>query len=207
MKLTLTLCFFLLFSKLALAVPSPILACLAQEELNLHKSKNTGPVYNLNQTLVNQIATIPNLKLSRENLDLVCSNKLYGPSLSLLRLIILEGKKIFSIKKGSAGHGLAMGQLGTFVETSPHIMFDYLNEIQALMPYAHCLTDEIPEVKYFYDRYKYLEQDLNGYQLIQDKNKIDRIFIGLSKMDQILKSCKARAKKLAEEEEKGTVKR
>ena len=123
MKLTLTLCFFLLFSKLALAVPSPILACLAQEELNLHKSKNTGPVYNLNQTLVNQIATIPNLKLSRENLDLVCSNKLYGPSLSLLRLIILEGKKIFSIKKGSAGHGLAMGQLGTFVETSPHIMF------------------------------------------------------------------------------------
>ncbi len=195
MKLTLTLCFFLILATKTMAAPSRILQCLGQEELMLHKTKNTGPVYNLNQTLVNQIATIPNLVVSDRDIKIICENKDYGPSLSLIRLMLLEGRSIFSIKKDAVGHGLAIGQLGTFVEQSPHIMFNYLNEVQALMPTAHCLTDEIPEVQFFYDRYMFLEEDLNGRQLLKDKKRLNAIFKKINHLDRIIKNCKARAAK------------
>lgn len=198
MKLTLTLCFFLvtLITPLTIqAAPSPILKCLGKEELMLHKTKNTGPVYYLNQTLVNHIATIPNLEVSAKNVRIVCHHPEFGPSLSLIRLILLDGGKIFNIKKDAVGHGLAVGQLGSFIEQAPHIMFNYLSEIQALMPTATCLTEEIPEVQYFYDRYKYLEGDLSGNQLMSDKLKIDRLFRGLNHIDRMIKRCKARANK------------
>ena len=197
MKLTLTLCFFFLSLK-AFCAPSEILVCLGDEELKLHKSKNMGPIYNLNQTLVNQIATIPNLVVSRKNTLEICHNKDFGPSLSLLRLILLKGGSIFNIKKNVAGHGLAVGQLGTFVESAPHIMFNYLNEIQALMPYAYCLSNEVPEVQYFYDRYKYLEEDLNGGQLLKDKKKVKAIFKKIKNLDKVIENCKATAKALEE---------
>lgn len=200
MKLTLTLCFFLIMTAKIMAAPSRILKCLAQEELQLHKSKNTGPVYNLNQTLINQIATIPDLIVSDDKIEVICHHKDFGPSLSLIRLMLLEGRKIFSIKKEAVGHGLAIGQLGTFVEQSPHIMFNYLSEVQALMPTAHCLTDEVPAVQFFYDRYKYLESDLKGEQLIKDKERLNDIFINLNHLDKIIKRCKA--KKEAKEKAK-----
>jgi hypothetical protein len=196
MKLTLTLCFFFVISAKVIAAPSPILVCLAQEELALHKSKNHGPVYNLNQTLVNQIAMIPKLIVSQENINRICHNKKYGPSLSLLRLILINDGNIFTIKKDSAGHGLAVGQLGSFIESAPHIMFDYLNEIQALMPYAQCLKDEIPEVQYFYDRYKYLEEDLSGNQLIQNKDKLNAIFKKLNQLEEVIDNCRKKAEQL-----------
>ncbi len=181
---------------MAFSAPSEILTCLGKEELQLHKSKNTGPVYNLNQTLVNQIATIPNLVISAENTREVCQNKDFGPSLALLRLILLEGGSLFTIKKNVVGHGLAVGQLGTFIESAPHIMFNYLNEVQALMPYAYCLTNEVPEVQYFYDRYKYLEEDLNSPQLLKDKSKVNGIFKKIKNLDKIIKSCKKTAEAL-----------
>ncbi|MBC97271.1 MAG: hypothetical protein CME63_05945 [Halobacteriovoraceae bacterium] len=196
MKLTLTLCFFLLLSFSALhAAPSPILICLGQEELQLHKTKNKGPVYNLNQTLINKLATIPNIIVSKKHTEMICNNKDYGPSISLLRLILLEGKSLFKIKKNVAGHGLAVGQLGNFIESAPHIMFDYLNEVQGLMPTAYCLTTHIPEVQFFYDRYKYLEEDLSGFQLIEDKNRLDQIFKKMKRVDIIMDQCKKKKSK------------
>ncbi len=205
MKLTLTLCFFLMTLMAAtqtLAAPSRILQCLGQEELELHKSKNTGPVYELNQKLVNQIATIPNLVVSDKNIQTICHHKEYGPSLSLIRLMLIEGGDIFDIKKDAIGHGLAIGQLASFVEQAPHIMFNYLSQIQALMPSAHCLTDELPEVQFFYDRYKYLEGDLNGKQLMKDTKRLDKIFKGLNRIDLIIKRCNDRAAKAAKSSKK-----
>lgn len=198
MKLTLILCFFFatLFAPThILAVPSPILRCLAKEELMLHKSKNTGPVYYLNQTLVNHIATIPNLEVSAKTVKIVCHHPDYGPSLSLIHLMLLGGRHIFNIKKDSVGHGLAVGQLQALIEKAPHIMFNYLNKIQAIMPTAHCLTKEIPEVQFFYDRYKYLEGDLNGKQLIKDKVRLNRIFKKINHIHLMINHCKSRANK------------
>ena len=77
-------------------------------------------------------------------------------------------------------------------------MFNYLNEIQALMPYAYCLSNEVPEVQYFYDRYKYLEEDLNGGQLLKDKKKVKAIFKKIKNLDKVIENCKATAKALEE---------
>ena len=74
-------------------------------------------------------------------------------------------------------------------------MFDYLNEVQGLMPTAYCLTTHIPEVQFFYDRYKYLEEDLSGFQLIEDKNRLDQIFKKMKRVDIIMDQCKKKKSK------------
>lgn len=190
MKLTLTLCLLMSFIPSSLfGKASELLKCLGREEYRLHKNKIRGPIYNLNQTFINELSMIPNIVLDAQKRTQVCHSREYGPSVSLLRLMLTKGRQFFHLEKTASGQSLGKKQLDDLLSRSPHIFFKYLNQIEAGLPHAHCLIQSIPEVQYFYDRYKFLEAEISSTNLISEKDKIKKIFAKLKNLDQIAKKC------------------
>ena len=74
LPLTLFSLFMALFfdSALALDKPNPLLVCLGKEELKIHKSKIEGPIYKLNQELINQLARANNVSVRMDVIREVC---------------------------------------------------------------------------------------------------------------------------------------
>ncbi len=184
-----------LFMSTSLAVKAevnPLMACLGQEELKIHRTKTVGPAYFLNQLFINELATIYGLTLKKNALEEVCQTKDFSPSVNLLKILLLRGKEAFDIPEGAKLGGvdaLAASSLESFLERMPHVFFTYLSQLQALAPQAKCLSREIPEIAYFMERYKYLEDAVGPQKLIQERTKVLSIFAKLKRFDAILKKC------------------
>lgn len=181
---------------------NPLMACLGQEELKIHRSKTTGPIYFLNQLFINELATIYGLSLKPEVLDEVCQKSLFSPSVNLLRILLLDGRNAFDIPPASSLGGveaLAASSLESFLERIPHVFFSYLSKLQALAPSAPCLERKIPEISYFIERYKYLEDVTGPKKLIEEKSKVNSIFKKLLRFDAIIKKCRKEADTLEKE--------
>lgn len=172
---------------------NPLMACLGQEELRIHRSKTLGPIYFLNQHFISELSTIYGLTLKPEILDEVCQKSAYSPSVNLLKILLLDGRKAFNVPPSSRLGGveaLAASSLDSFLEQIPHLFFRYLSKLQALAPSAPCLEKEIPEIAYFVGRYKYLEDVTGPEKLIQEHARVNSIFKKLLRFDDILKRCK-----------------
>jgi len=199
-KLTVTLGFILCTASYAQKV-NPLLACLGKEELILHRSKTTGPAYYLNQLFINELATINGIKLVDQKVKLICKPGAFSPSVKLLRLLLLEGKSAFYISPNVDRGGveaLATSSLEGFLQTIPHVFFSYLAKLQALAPSANCLKEEIPEISYYINQFRYLEGEMSTKSLIADKAKLNRIFRKLYRFESILKRCQVKADKKEE---------
>lgn len=173
---------------------NPLMTCLGQEELKIHKTKTVGPAYFLNQLFINELATIYGLSLKKDTLDEVCQTKDFSPSVNLLKVLLLKGKDAFDIPPSAYLGGveaLAASSLESFLDRTPHVFFTYLSKLQALAPKAACLSQEIPEISYFMERYKYLEDTVGTEKLIREESKINSIFKKLKRFDAILKKCES----------------
>ena len=161
--------------------------------MRIHRSKTVGPVYFLNQHFVNELATIYGLTLKKDVLDEVCQSREFSPSVYLLKILLLRGRDAFDIPPAANLGGveaLAASSLTSFLERIPHVFFTYLSKLQALAPRAKCLEKEIPELSYFMERYKYLEDAIGTKKLIEEPAKVNSIFIKLKRFDAIIKKCR-----------------
>ena len=202
MRIILTILLCLLNLKLAHSAMNPLVGCLGQEELRLHKAKRTGPVYKLNQLFLNDLVSAGDITLKEKYFERVCKRPTFTPSVDLMREILIEGKKIFRLSNRVTNAGIRNFQLSTITEIKrliPHIFFSYLSDLQSQTATHDCLPKYIPDLKYFQDRFKYLENELGTDQLIKEKDRISNIFNSLKKLPSIKKKCivdkKNRAKK------------
>lgn len=178
---------------------NPLMACLGQEELRIHRTKTFGPVYFLNQLFISELATIYGLTLKTDVLDEVCQSKDFSPSVKLLKVLLLQGRSAFDIPTDANLGGvkaLAASSLTSFLDRIPHVFFTYLSKLQALTPKAKCLEQKISEIAYFMERFKYLEDAVGTRKLIEEgeEKKVISIFKKLQRFDLILKQCKKRSK-------------
>lgn len=130
----------------------PLLKCLGQEELQLHKKKDTGPQYRLNQVFINLLAGVNDIPLKQGYYRKICSMGSAPPSVALLKILLLKGIDIFEIRIGkgkSFGTGNQLSALEEIRDDLPRLFFNYLATIQAKAPTAGCLEKEIPEVAYY----------------------------------------------------------
>ncbi|MCR9206407.1 MAG: hypothetical protein NXH75_17630 [Halobacteriovoraceae bacterium] len=200
LKLTLMLCCISLSSITLAKKVNPLIKCLGLEELAIHKKKVFGPVYKLNQHFINELSTLYGLTLKEDSLKRVCRQKSFSPSVNLLQELLIKGKSAFIIPQTSSEDGvtaLATSSLEGFLDKTPHVFFTYLSQLQALAPMAPCLENKIPEIGYFMERYKYLE-DISGSRGIIEKeqSKVLSIFYKLKKFDSIIKVCTKEKEKL-----------
>jgi len=175
---------------------NPLMACLGNEELNLHRARSMGPAYFLNQHFIKELSTLYGLSLKKKVLDEVCQSREFSPSVNLLRVLLLRGTKAFELKKFNEDgpQALAKSSLENFLDTLPQVFYAYLARLQALAPTAGCLEKEIPEIAYFMERSKYLEDIMGADTLLQNPKKIEAVFKGLKNFDAVLKRCKPKKK-------------
>lgn len=168
-----------------------ILHCLAREETHFHKTRNTGPEFMLNQKLINKLSSIGHYQVSNYALKAVCHSKKLGASVSFLRLLILEPNAIFKEDKSVelSMKALNEGAIESLKSEASTLLFQYLSDIQSLAKDAKCLQKSIPEISYYWERFRYLETHIGTSSIVDDPDKIDNIFKKLVNIDKILMKC------------------
>ena len=76
-----------------------LLACLGQEEGRIHQGKITGPVYELNQLFVNELAMIKIPLVRSKYIKQICSAQDFSPAVTFLKLLLIKGMDIFELPK------------------------------------------------------------------------------------------------------------
>jgi hypothetical protein len=172
---------------------NPLLKCLGDEELRLHKAKSTGPAYFINQALVNELIGANNINLRPNYLNQICNSTAFSPSVTLLRLLILEGQKIFILSVGEnedpKQKSFEFSAITRLISNGPKLFFSFLAQLQANTDRPNCLRQQIPEIDYFLGRFKYLETELSSAKLLKEKIKIVKIFNALKDFDAIRRRC------------------
>lgn len=170
-----------------------ILTCLGQEELKLHKNHQLGPVYILNQTLINELAAIGQVPIKKKYLQDICEAKRLPISVRLIESILIERDNMFITERqpDETEHFLKMrlSNLDTLINETPHILYRYLAALQAQTPYPHCLNEKIPHLKEFTHRMRHLEEDFPIEKLMSDKKVLRSIFSRLRNYSTILQEC------------------
>lgn len=185
---------FILLSHLLIpteGLSNDLLKCLGREELVIHKMKMGGPLYKLNQLFITELASWGGVRLKKEYVNSVCANDEFTPSVNLLKALLIEGGSIFMMKSSNNANFKALnkGRVDSLLDKTPHIFFRYLSDLQGLSNYPHCLNEKIPELPYFLERFKYLEEEYPVKDLIKDKLKLKSIFFKIKRLDKILKDC------------------
>lgn len=193
-KFSLIVCLFISTTQVAISRPTnnPLLKCLGQEELTLHKRKITGSAYHLNQWLISALINASSIQLKSQYMTKVCKKNELSTSLSFLKIMLLEGMDIFQTSKlTGVAKEYQLQSLRNFIAEAPHLFFRFLSYLQSSLKYPRCLREEIPELQKMLDRFQRLE-DVAPQYFLKDKKLIMKIFKRLNKIDSIVETCKSK---------------
>ncbi len=170
-----------------------LIHCLGREEINLHKSQTEGPIYRLNQTLINSLASIGSLYIPKSSYMKICAQRNKSPSVELIKALLVDGKSVLgSLRNLSPIKKITLDSL---VEGIPDLFYSYVNGVKAQGPTFDCLTNQIPELEILSTQVKYLEADLPLEKLYSDKKMINTIFNKLAKAPVYYRNCEKNLKK------------
>lgn len=189
---TFVLCFYVIPVYSALKL-DPLVKCLALEEARLHKIKDVGPDYTLNQGFINDIASFGGAPFKAKYIKQICAPGA-KTSFELLKVLVLHQGSAFKRSNGQKNVYIK-ASLQTLLESIPITFFNYISQIQVLFPTAHCLNNDVPEIPYFLDRFKYLQTDLTNKQLLSERKKIISIFNKLANIGPLMDKCERNLKK------------
>ena len=193
----------LIFVQDIYAAPNLILQCLAKEEARLHKEKDQGALYRLNQEFLNELASSNDITLKQNFVEEICNNKpgktlSHSPSVGLLRILILKKSDIYDLSLSeveASMRSFKMAYINEFQKQVPGIFIQFISSLQAEMPTPNCLSKAIPELTYFSERLKYLEEELPVQEIMKDQVKIESIFKKLEGLSKIRANCAEEARK------------
>lgn len=176
----------------SLSHSNEVLKCLGREELRLHRAKDIGPRYRLNQVFINRLSS-NSINIKPKYIKLICRNAPLPPSLTLLKILMLKQRDLFDIKvdenRIDGVENFKISQADSFVAEAASVFFTYIAGIQALAPSADCLNKNIPAIPKFYKKFTYLQEEVEGKVLLEDKRQIKEIFSGLENINNIFKIC------------------
>jgi hypothetical protein len=174
------------------AAPNLLIQCLAKEESLMHKEKSQSALYHLNQDFLNELASTNDIALKIKYVDEICNSQKHSPTVGLLKLLMLKESDIYDMSFADVDPTMRpfkMGYINEFQKQVPHLFIQYIAGVQAEMATPDCLEKAIPELKVFFERLKYLEEEMSTHEVIKDKTKIEKIFAKLENLNMIKKSC------------------
>ncbi len=174
---------------------NPLMKCLGDEEKRLYETKDQGPLYYLNKELIGLFLLFNEVQLKENYFNEVCQTKNHSTSHELLKLLLVKQEKIFVVPKAVLNATEAGNRDSFFIDMEqqiPQIFIKYISMIQGGTKHPHCLEDEIPELKEFLNKVKYLEGSVSFELIIRENNVIDKIFDKLRNITDISLKCKRR---------------
>lgn len=170
------------------------LFCLGQEEVLVHRTKDNGPQYMLNQRMISEFAQIKSTSIKEPYISNICKSK--TTSLRILQLLIEHKNNLFSPSTLSLYEkSLQDSSIETLIERAPAIFLNHVAQVQGTMPTANCLEKYIPELAKIREDFKYLQTHLTPYQIIKSENRYKKILEKLEDLRQIRELCKKDLKK------------
>lgn len=167
-----------------------ITRCLGSEEALIHKAKDKGPAYQINQILLSIFLNLPKINLKKNYYKELCENVSIGISLKFLDLIFRNYNLLFTYSHTSNESLVKLEDLAELINQLPELFNQYLLEIKTKSPTHDCLENHIKELSEFYIQIKYLEENSN-FKAIADKDKIlVRILNQLKNKDSFFEECK-----------------
>lgn len=185
------------------AKPNLLLQCLAKEEEGLHKKKASSPLYRLNQEFVNELASSNDINVKKVYVDEICQSTHYSPSIGLLRLLLMKEHELYDLSLSGVDISMRpfkMSYINEFQKQVPRIFIQYVAGLQSELAGAKCLEKDIPELKGFNEKLRYLEEEITTHQLVAQKSTFDVIFKKLRNFDDIKKRCAEEARKKEEQD-------
>ena len=153
------------------------MSCLGREELGIHRIRDGGPVYHLNQFFVNKLVYGKKIFLRGEYQKQICGRRKSSPSIALLKHLLLVGDRIF----------VNPAWVESLLKESPKAFFVFLLKIQEMAPDHQCLEQHLPHYAHFIQRHKHLEEE--GMDFLKEKNKLREIFKVLERPRLLLSKC------------------
>ena len=156
-----------------------LLACLGKEELVIHRSREGGAIYSLNQFFVNRLSSGGRPILTGEYQQKICgSGRGASPSVALLKHLLLDNRPIFVGSVDAA----------SLRKEARSAFFAFLFKIQEMAPNHQCLEKHLPHYAYFVERHKHLEME--GMTFLREKEKLSEMLRTLEKPVVLLKKCR-----------------
>lgn len=178
MKLLFIFLFSLFTSFYAQATAKPYLVCLGNEETYIHKHKIGGAFYKLNQDIISALIQLSDsTQIQPKLLKQVCAKKFV--SLEILKLMISSKENIFyttKLKGNIEQRTIDEHNLKELKEKVIFIFIDFLNKVQAGQSDPKCLTKKIPELKTFFEKSRYILEDIGPEELVKTIKDPDVIF-------------------------------
>jgi len=170
---------------------APIVKCLALEEQSYHDQKKSGPMYKLNQDMINLLAIENKLQFNSAIKETVCAapNKAF----TLLKLILLSKKDLFiSPKKEQNEWEITFfaQQVGQIVSSNYEVFLNFIASIQMEINSPNCLQQIIPGYSDYLEREKYLK-DIQSQYLNKDSLEVmENLLSTISSVDRLKERCK-----------------
>lgn len=171
--------------------PSRLMSCLGAEEKLLHKHKDTGPVYDLNQRLIGELIQINQIEASKRLRKKLCGPG-SSPSIDLLEEMVLNPKGWYQLPGNSKGleANIAQELVLDFNTLVPEIFLNYLAQLQGLAPSPECLNRYVPGLKELNEQVKWLQEEEDLTVLTAQKSRMSKIFKSIKNIDKVFEKCK-----------------
>ena len=159
------------------------------EEEYFHKEKIIGPMYKLNQKILNMFAIENSLKIEESFTTEICNTK--NKAFNLLRHIITGNKNIFILPKNQNEWDFIKfaNQVDQVISKNYEIFLTYISYIQMEIKNPYCLSKIIPGFNQYMVREKYLKNIDSQYSNKESLGVISKIFIEVEHLDSLKKKC------------------
>jgi hypothetical protein len=167
-----------------------ITRCLGAEEALIHKAKDHGPVYQVNQILLSIFLNLSQINLKKKYYQELCAQPEVGTSLRFLELIFRNYNQLFTTTNAKDEKSAKLEDIAELINKLPELFNQYLLELKIKSPVHNCLEKNIKELSNFYIQVQYLEEDTN-FKVIADKDKqLIKILDQLKQKEEIFERCK-----------------
>lgn len=176
------------------AKANKLLQCLAKEEEKFHKKKVQNALYRLNQTFLNELASNNDINIKQNYVEEICNQKNLSPSVEFLHLLLIKEADIYDISLSSTENSMRpykMGYINEFQKQVPHMLISYISGLQSETSDPKCIANSIPEINYFIEKIKYLEEEMTIHAIMSDKKKLETIFRKLRNFNAIKAKCES----------------
>ena len=140
-----------------------IVRCLAQEEAKFHQKKYTGPMYKLNQQLVNMLAIETQLIFKRDFTEKVCLAD--SKALTLHSHLLLDYSEIFITprNKNDWEINLFAKQVDLLISKNYELFLYLVSLVQMEISSPHCLSKLVPNYETYLEKEMYLKDLKSNY--------------------------------------------
>lgn len=179
-----------IMAKSRVRTKSKALVCLGKEEEHLHKMKDTGAFYKLNQLLIGELIMLDNIDVIPEAIPSNCNNFKPSPSYLIFKNILTREEDAFKIiTSDPLSVSMAKSNLHDFITRAPKIFLRFISYIQEYSPDAKCLIKNIPELETINYNMKYLATE-KDFKSFLSKEQFSTVLNKIEFADRFYTKCK-----------------